>query len=297
MRAKNQTVNRLFLSLLVLAGICQGREIEEASQPFDVKSMPIIKNLFYGFEFIDITRGLEGEIDFELSSTFLSRHMINGIDMTDDHGVVIPTGTVIFGDSGFSAKVIHVYPISNNLVASIENNYAAFYTGSFLEDTPWATHFTLNYFYFGKPNIGGHKNDAREIGSTFFWPQFYKLGNGYITPNYYVGHFGASKSNSNIRNSEGFIHIFGLNYDFEVSEFWPSGDKQAFRLSGNISYNDGYAGAVIEHDWSHAVLGISTSIQKGNLTITPMLNYQISMEETVNTQNELWSGINVTYRF
>ncbi|MGD8786984.1 MAG: hypothetical protein PVJ60_06130, partial [Phycisphaerales bacterium] len=76
-----------------------------------------------------------------------------------------------------------------------------------------------------------------------------------------------------------------------------SGDKQAFRLSGNISYNDGYAGAVIEHDWSHAVLGISTSIQKGNLTITPMLNYQISMEETVNTQNELWSGINVTYRF
>ena len=293
-------VKKLFLIgmfLLLMISVSQAQEVEQTGQGQDLLAMPIIKSLFYGFDILDIGRGLEGKIAIELSGTFTSKHMLCGMDMLDDHGAFLPVGTIIFGDSGFTTKIIDVYPLSGGFERSVERNYAGFYTGDLLEGTPWATSFSLNYFYFGKPKIPGHKNDAQEIGSTFYWPRLFALGDGYITPRYYVGHFGASKSNSNIRGCEGFIHVFGLGYDFEIPEFWPGGDKQAFRLSGDITYNDGYASSAIDHDWSHAVLNITTNVTKGKLTITPSLSYQISMEDTVNPEDELWSSINVTYRF
>jgi choline-glycine betaine transporter len=82
-----------------------------------------------------------------------------------------------------------------------------------------------------------------------------------------------------------------------VTNFWPNGQKQVFRFSGDITYNDGFGGKAVDHDWSHAVLGVSTELGMGNLTITPSLNYQISMDDSVNRENEVWCGLNLTYRF
>lgn len=270
---------------------------EKVVQGGDTGATPTIKSLFYGFDVLDIVRGLEGKIDFELSGTFTSKHIWHGLDLLGDHGAFIPVGTIIFGDSGFSAKIIDVYPLSSGLESSVERNYAGFYTGVLMESTHWATHFTTNYFYYGKPKVPGHKGDSQEIGSTFFWPKLISVGDNCVTPSYYFGYIWASTHNSNIRGCEGFIHVFGLGYDFEIPHFWPDGNKQPFRLSGDITYNDGFAGHTIDHDWSHVVFGISTNFKKGGLTITPSLNYQISMDDSVNTENELWCGVNATYRF
>ncbi len=294
---KARTFFLIEVFLLGMMGVSQAQEAEEVAQGGDSSTKPIIKSLFYGFDVLDIVRGLEGKIDFELSGTFTSKHIWHGLDLFDDHGAFIPVGTVTFGDSGFSAKIIDVYPLSSGFERSVERNYAGFYTGAFLEGTPWATHFTTNYFYYDKPKVPGHKGDSQEIGSIFFWPQHISIGDNYITPSYYLGYIWASEHNSNIRGCEGFIHVFGLGYDFEIPNFWPDGKKQAFRLSGDITYNDGFAGSTIDHDWSHVVFGISTNIKKGNLTITPSLSHQISMDDSVNSENELWCGINVTYRF
>ena len=289
----------LFIGVLLLRmmSVSQAQEAAKVGQGQDSSSKPTIKSLFYGFDVLDLVRGLEGKIDFELSGTFTSKHIWHGLDLLDDHGAFIPVGTVIFGESGFSAKIIDVYPLSSGFETSVERNYAGFYTGALMEGTHWATHFTTNYFYYGKPKVPGHKGDAQEIGSTFFWPQLISVGDNYITPSYYLGYIWASTHNSNIRGCEGFIHVFGLGYDFEIPNFWPDGQKQAFRLSGDITYNDGFAGHTIDHDWSHVVLGINTNLKKGGLTITPSLNYQISMDDSVNSENELWCGVNATYRF
>jgi hypothetical protein len=283
--------------LLGMMGVSQAQEAEPTADGRDLTAMPIIKSMFYGFDVLDIGRGLEDKIDVELSGTFTSKHIWHGLDLLDDHGAFIPVGTVIFGDSGFSAKIIDVYPLSGGFERSVERNYAGFYTGVFLEGTPWATHFTANYFYYGKPKVPGHKNDAQEVGSTFFWPKLISVGDDYITPSYYLGSIWASKSNSNIRGCEGFAHVFGLGYDFGVPDFWPGGKEQAFRFSADITYNDGFAGSAIDHDWSHAVFGISAHLGAGHLTMTPSLNYQISMDDSVNKENELWSSISATYRF
>jgi len=289
----------LFISVFSLGmmSISQAQETEKVGHVGDSSTKPTIKSLLYGFDILDIVRGLEGKIDFELSGTFTSKHIWHGLDLLDDHGAFIPVGTIIFGDSGFSAKIIDVYPLSSGFERSVERNYAGFYTGALMEGTPWITHFTTNYFYYGKPKVAGRKGDSQEIGSTFFWPQLISVGDNYITPSYYLGYIWASKHNSDIRGCEGFIHVFGLGYDFEIPNFWPDGKKQAFRLSGDITYNDGFAGHTIDHDWSHVVFGISTNFNKGGLAVTPSLNYQISMDDSVNTENELWCSVSATYRF
>ncbi|MHC4397217.1 MAG: hypothetical protein ACYS1A_16385 [Planctomycetota bacterium] len=283
--------------LLGMMGVSQAQEAGKSGQGEILGAMPIIRSLFHGFDVLDIGRGLEEEIDFELSTIFTSKHMRHGLDLLNDNGAFIPIGTVIFGESGFIAKIIDVYPTTSGFETSVERNYAGFYTGALLQETSWATNFTLNYFYYGKPKVPGNKMDAQEFGSTFFWPRLMAVGNGYITPSYYLGYIWPSTSNSILRGCEGFIHVFGLGYDFAIPDFWPGGQEQAFRLFGDITYNDGYGSPTIEHDWSHAIIGMSTNLKKGNLTITPSLNYQVSMEDSVNNENELWCVISATCRF
>ena len=71
-------------------------------------------------------------------------------------------------------------------------------------------------------------------------------------------------------------------------------------------YNDGFApgavggttGAAVDHDWSHMLFGVSTDFEVAdNLTFTPALYYQRSMDNSVNTQDEFWVGLGMKYKF
>lgn len=288
----------LILSVVILlssAGVSRCQEIEEAGQRADTVTEPVIKHQWYGFDLLDIGRiTREKKIGLELTTTVLSKHIWHGLDLLDDHGAFIPVGTVTIGDSGLSGKIIDVYPLSSGFEKSVERNYAAFYTKSFFEDTQYATKITANYFYYGKQKRSS-KVDTQEVGACFCWPNLFESSEISIIPSYYFGCIWASESHSEISGCEGFIHVFSLAHDFVLPDFWAKGQKQVFGFSGDITYNDGFAGA--DHDWSHAVIGVSTNLEMGNLTMTPSVNYQISMDDSVNDEDELWCGLNVTYRF
>jgi hypothetical protein len=276
-------VKTFFLTVVIvfsITSVSQAELTEEIGQVKSVKSMPI-----------------PGKIDIELSSTVTSKHMWHGMDLYDDHGGTLLFGTIIFGDSGFSAKIIDVYPMSSGFEESVERHYAGFYKGTLFQETPWTTNVTTSYYYNSKPNVADRKSDTQEFGVTFFWPKLMTAGHGDITPSYYVDYIWASTGNSNMYDCEGTIHVFGLAYDVEMPDVWQAGIKQGICLYGDLTYNDGFCGSTIEHDWSHAVLGISTGLKKGGLTVTPALNYQISMEDSVNPEDECWCTLNATYRF
>jgi len=291
-KAKTLLLSVVFSLSLAHIGFCQ--ENERAEQPVDPNAKPKIKYRWYGIDLLDIRRGLEGKIGVELSAIVQSKHMWHGFDLLDDHGVFLPIATVSLADTGFSGKIIGAYCLSGGFERSDELNYAAFYTGAFLQDTRYVTNFTANYFYYGKPNVAHAKADAQEIGVSLSWPNL--LGENSLLPNYYIGALWPSRGHgSYIRHCSGVIHVFGLAYDLKIPNFWPGGREQAFRFSGDITYNDGFGG--VKHDWSHVVLGASTKLGSGNICITPYLNYQISMEDSVNNEEEIWCGVNFTYRF
>jgi hypothetical protein len=297
MKTKIMLINVVLL--LVMAGICHSAPATKESCPVESESrgIPVIEYLWYGFDLLGIQPGTEGKVSIDVTTTVQSKHMWHGIDLLDDHGVVIPSVGIKLGDTGFSGRVIKGYPLSKDMSNLQDHHYAAFYSGALMKDTPYATNIVANYFYYGRPELAERKFDSQEIGTTLFWPAAFNLGNGCLTPSYYVGYIWPTRSNGFQRECEGWIHVFGCAYNFEVSNFWGEGGNQAFKLFGDITYNDGFAGAAIEHDWSHAVLGISTDINKGNFTFTPFVNYQISMEDTVNNEDEFWCGLSTTYRF
>jgi long-subunit fatty acid transport protein len=55
---------------------------------------------------------------------------------------------------------------------------------------------------------------------------------------------------------------------------------------------------MVDHDWSHAVFGASTGFTvTDKLTFTPGIYYQISMDDSVNPEDEYWFSLSMTYTF
>jgi hypothetical protein len=133
------------------------------------------------------------------------------------------------------------------------------------------------------------------VFAAFSWPEILPAG---LVPNYTAICRWPSESNSSVRKSSGWVHIFGLGYDLLVPALVPGDEEQTLHLSADAWYNDGLGGANVDHDWSHATFGVSTGfgITK-NLTFTPGIYYQSSMDDSVNTSDETWVRLSMTYKF
>jgi hypothetical protein len=98
----------------------------------------------------------------------------------------------------------------------------------------------------------------------------------------------------------GFAHIFMLDYGLEVT--CPvTNQPRVIKLHSEVVYNDGVgpAGQNVDQDWSDAVFGISTDVDVAkNLTFTPAINYQITMDESVNPHKDVtWATFSMKYKF
>jgi len=131
----------------------------------------------------------------------------------------------------------------------------------------------------------------------FSWPDLLTVASRPLVPRYYVGRLWPAQSNANNRECGGWIHILGLDYDVPVGDILNLGKEQVIHTFAEITYNDGMGGATVDHDWSHCLFGVSTRIPCGAVTLIPELNYQISMDDSVNQNNEFWCALNVEYKF
>ena len=243
------------------------------------------------------------ELGIDIDATYVSKYLWRGFDILDDVSAFQPSININFGDTGFSFNLWTSYAGSggNNRVNLTEYDYTLAYGNTLFEGETYATDFTANYIYYDfidQPSRGSSTvpaiADTQELGVAFAWPNVCPMG---IVPSYYVGKIWESRSNSTLgKNYGGWIHIFGLGYDLAVPGLIDTAD-QIISISAAAVYNDGYAGATVEHDWSHIVWGASTSIDYGPGTFTPAIYYQTSMDDTVNTENEFWTSMSYTISF
>ena len=229
----------------------------------------------------------------QVSGTVQSKHMWHGFDLMDGHPVFLPVATMILGETGFSAKVIGVCAIGGDVSQRDELDGALFYTRDFLAEARWATHATLDYFYYGKPRISSQRADAQEVGLGLSWPKL--LGDGAPVPSYYLGRLWPTEHDSLVSGISGFLHVFGLTYNLAVPNPGTQDQPQLFKLYSDLTYNDGFGGA--GHGWSHMTFGTSTDLTAGKVIITPALNYQVSLKNSLTPENGFWGGVTFTYRF
>jgi hypothetical protein len=232
-------------------------------------------------------------LSVKVSGTVQSKHIWHGFDLMVGHSVFFPAATLTLGDTGFSAKLFGAYAIGGGVGPRDELDCALFYTRDLLPDAPYATHGTLNYFYYGKPRVPSQRADAQEIGLSLSWPKL--LGDGAPVPSYYFGSLWPSEHDSQVGGIAGFIHVFGLTYKLAVPNAGTQDHTQYFKLYSDLTYNDGFGGA--GRGWSHMTFGTSTDLVAGKVIITPAINYQVSIKDSITPENGFWGGVTFTYRF
>ncbi len=240
------------------------------------------------------------DIKVSVETTYLTRYLFYGIDRyADNDGAIQPAVTLDFGDTGFSAKVLGSWSTKSMHQNAEDFQYSLLYAGSF-GDGPLATSYVANYTYYDVFGNNSKDADLQEAGILFAWPNVCAMG---IVPHYRVVNIWQTSSDNVISpagavpTTAGFVHAFGAAYSFTTPGIINGTAEQTFNVVADLVYNDGFGAASVDHDFTHAVVGISTAVPVGELTVVPALYYQISMDDSVNRSDEIYGGVTVKYSF
>jgi hypothetical protein len=241
-----------------------------------------------------------GELGIDVDATWVSKYIFRGIDKLDDKAAFQPSINFDMFDTGLSLKVWSSFAgASKNggMVSTVdaeEWNYVLTYANSAYDGEQYKTNYALSWVYYDYPDVASQDADSQEFNLALSWPDVCPGG---VVPSYQVIYNWPAKGGGLVRDSAGYIHVFGLGYDLAVEGFLPDNPEQVLSFIAAAVYNDGTYGTTIDHDWSHILWGVSTSIDLPYGSLTPAVYYQTSMDDSVNTEDELWCGISYGISF
>lgn len=228
--------------------------------------------------------------------TYASRYIDKGTDVfANNHSVLMPGIGIDLFATGFGISVVGFHANSGGFENAFKMEHSVYYETEFLEDSPLATECLIAWAYSNFPDNPRKAADTQEIETFFSWPN---IGPKNIVPYYLVSAEWPVTGNAGNRKTGGWIHIFGINYDFNIPHPLRPIKTHPLTLSAEIAYNDGTGGEKIDHDWSHAVLGLSTAfeIAKGT-SLNCGMYWQSSWEDSVNKSDEVWFSAGVRHEF
>jgi len=262
------------------------------------------------FSTFGLVHAREGELSGTVDLKYLSSYIWRGFDMYPGaHGEGATQFSLdldLFG-TGFGMNVLSSRANTSGFEESEELDLTLSYSGTLGEGEACATNIKVGWMYYNHPDaprdagVTGRNlmpgGDMQEVFASFSWPEVCSAG---VVPSYTLIHMwpSESKTTTTLSDISGWAHVFGLGYDWIVSGLLQEIPEQAIHLSVETIYNDGMGRAGVDHDWSHAVFGISTDFEiVENLNVTPGLYRQDSWEDSVNTSDETWVSLSVNYTF
>ena len=242
-----------------------------------------------------------GELGIDVDVTWVSKYIFRGIDVLDDKAAFQPSINFDLFDTGLSFKVWSSHAgASGDTQAGIsrvdleEWRYTLTYAGSVLDGEQYKTNYALSWVYYDRPDVASKDGDLQEFNLALSLPDLCPAG---IVPSYTVIYNWPAQGGGFVRDSAGYIHVFGLGYDLSVPGFLPDNPEQVLSFIAAAVYNDGTYAETVDHDWSHILWGVSTSIDLPYGSLTPAVYYQTSMDDSVNTEDEFWCGISYGFSF
>ncbi len=253
----------------------------------------------------------EGDIGVDIDATWVSKYIWRGFDLLDDKAAFQPSISVDLFGSGFSVGVWGSYAGSSkgggsiSTVNATELDYFITYNNSAFAGEAHQMDYAVTWLYYDLIDMPSKDADLQEINVALAFPQICPGG---IVPRYTAIYIWSAEGGGLANGATGWLHQMGLDYDIVLGEIIPNNPEQIITFSWDITYNDG-AGLTgttngglmptdVDHDWSHMTWGLSTEVAcPFGGTFRPCIYYQTSMEDTVNPEDEFWTGLSYTLSF
>ena len=239
---------------------------------------------------------LTGSIDL----TYQSKYIWRGFDVFRDKSAIQPSINLDLFGTGFGVGITGHRANSSGRELEERWDYYVYYGGKLFEDEMYATNWRMGYVHYNFPEFSSHERgspDLSELHWILSWPNVCPAG---VVPSYVLVKLWPYNSGSLQPETSGFAHIFMLDYGMKVPGILPDTDEQILRLHSELVFNDGVhpAGGNADHDWSNIVFGVETDFDLGNnLCFTPGLYFQVSMDDSVNDEDETWVNLGLKYKF
>lgn len=257
---------------------------------------------------IAMAQGGDGQLHGTIDATYASRYIWRGYDAySNNHSAIQPSVDLDFFGTGFGLNVWMSRANSSGFENSEWLTYTPYYKGVLFADEVFATYFKVGYTYFSYPDESRNGKTgttvspggaaAQEVFGAFQWPNLLPAG---IVPSYAAFCYWPSEGDSANHNNGGWAHVFGLNKDLKFDSLFGNQPEQVLHLGAYAVYNDavGPAGKTADHDWSHAVFSVSTDFDLGSgFMLVPGFNYQSSWDDSINTSDEYWTTVSLSYSF
>jgi len=249
----------------------------------------------------------EGVLHGSAELTYQSKYLWRGFDFFGSKSAVQTGVDLDLYQTGFGASVTMHRANSSGYENFERWDYSLYYSGVLQQDQEYETQYKVGWVYYNFPDSSSTEWDLQELYATISMP---KICPGGFVPHYQVVYMWPSNGDQDKFNDfDGWMHIVGLGYDLTVPGILPEIAEQTLHLTADVVYNDGMGTGLrlrssgstvdIDHDWSHAVFGVSTEVDLGgNISFCPALYYQITMDDSVNDdKDETWAtaGIKGTF--
>jgi len=231
----------------------------------------------------------EKKLGVTLQVDYLTKWLSKGFPAYGSKGAMFETLDLDFYESGFGTKVTWRNSTSSGFVDRQRFDFRPYYRNSVFEGERYLMNYNISVGYEYYPGLGRKKAPTTyEWIFAFCWPEILP---GRLVPEY-IAHYEYPAFRGQVFNDlTGWVHRFRLGYELNLPEI-----EQPIRLSSEVAYNDGLGGAA--HDWSYATFGAATNLKvTESLSFVPGIYYQISMDKSVNDQNELYGILSMKYKF
>jgi hypothetical protein len=247
-----------------------------------------------------------------ISVAWGSKYLWRGFDFYDDEAAVHVQTDVNLFDTGFGLSVMGHHAATSGFEDKQRWDFAPYYQNSLFKDQPYVTQYRVGWVYYAYPRLNeGESLDLQEGHLILSWPSILPVEG--LVPTYAAVKMWQANSESRLADGNGWLHFLMLDYTFPIPNLVSSSSKgQPVRLHSELVYNDGFSPTPArlvndwrcvypnpDHDWSHAVFGVSTDFDLGlGITFTPGVFYQRTLNNTINEDDEeLWAGLTLKWSF
>ncbi len=224
---------------------------------------------------------------------YTQKFMWRGFDLQDNDPALQADLVIDIGETGFYSGIWTTCAMNSEWREWDEVDFYAGYYCTLREKTRYAVEADASYTYLYFPRYDSNV-DAQQIALTAEFPKIFPSTDiSQLTP--YAGLYYGWPVKSG--PDDGLWVKLGMNCDLSILPA-PSGqEKRTLGLYVESFRNDGAQGSEVNPGWSHIAAGASTTFEFRGMDLTPGINYQWTLEETVNEEDEFWFTFSISYAF